>query len=88
MSLPIPISFISDYLFFDERLVDYAQTEPRWRTALMLTGRFFTAIVLQICWASRVLLLPAFGTLSTVLLLADATSAFDIVLNSIAIGFV
>ena len=85
---PIPICFTSDYIFFDERMIDYARTEPRWKTTLMLIRRFCLAVVLQICWASRVLLLPAFGTLSTVLLLADATSALDIVLNSIAIGFV
>ena len=77
-----------DHLLFDERLGNYARSQPYQRTLLLILWRLGVALVLQVCWGARVLLLPAFALFGTAISLADADSTFDIVLNSIAIGFV
>jgi hypothetical protein len=77
-----------DYLMFDERLVHVRQQQPSWRAKLCFLWRLATALVLQACWATRVLLIPAFCIVGTAVALADASSVVDSVLNGVAIGFV
>ena len=50
--------------------------------------RLIAALILEFCWAVRVFLVPAFGLIGTTYALQAAESAFDVVLNSVAIGFV
>ena len=57
------------------------------RRRLVLLWRLSVATVLQVCWAARVLLTPAFGLFGSILSLVNAQSALDVVANSIAVGF-
>ena len=74
-------------LLFDVRVADFVRTQPRWRSCLMLLWRSTTAILLQAAWAVRVLLVPGFCIFGTVMVLAADSDGMDIVLNSVAIGF-
>jgi hypothetical protein len=77
-----------DYLLFDDRLVDFARRQPRWRAFAVLLWRLATVLIFQFCWAVRVLLVPGFCLSGTTMVLNQADSALDVVLNSVAIGFV
>ena len=76
------------HLLFDDRYGEFAASKPMWCTALMLLWRSVTAIILQICWAVRSLLIPGLTLVGTVITLVDVDTVLDVILNSTAIGFV
>jgi hypothetical protein len=76
-----------ELLLFDVRAAEFVRTKPRWRSCLMLLWRSVTAILLQVAWAVRVLLVPALCIFGTGMVVSSDTNAMDIVLNSVAIAF-
>ena len=64
------------------------RSRSRCRRAMAAAGRCALCVGLQVAWCSRVLLLPVLGALGTAQAFTASTSAKDIVLDSVAIGFV
>lgn len=58
--------------------------EPLMRTA----SHVIFAVVLQAAWSCRALIVPTFVALGTSVALAGSTDALDVVLNSVAAGFI
>jgi len=62
---------------------------PAWRSRpLEAAGDALLVLSLQIFWAIRATLVPALSTLGMALLLANTDNGLDIVLNSLAVGFI
>ena len=79
----------TDCLLFDTRILDVPHgSRTRVRFLSVLIWRVCSAAVMQALWAIRVLAVPAMGVLGTATALIESDSAFDVVLNAIAFGFI